>query len=442
MSYDHDLRTVLDSHAPIVTSSITERPDCKWFTKELGTAKTHVRHLEKTMKQSGLTVHAQIHADAALAYNKSRTKRKREYFNKLILESAGDQGALFGIADRLLQKNMDLPLPSHDSPTDLSSDFATFFVNKVTKIQTSLVVPSADSIHPISFPEPEAKSSLSEFATLTCKQVADLISSSPIKSCALDPIPADIFRVCSPSLLPALTSIINLSLLDGAVPTQLKGAQLIPILKKHNLDVNELNNYRPISNLPYISKLVERAVASQLSDYMTSHDLHEPLQSAYREAHSTETTITYVLNDLLVAMDEHNLVYVSLLDCSAAFDLVDHHVLLRRLNHRLGISGKALNWFESYLTDRTQCVSVCGAKSSDLPLTCGVPQGSTLGPKLFTIYKLPVGDIIWKHDTGFHLYADDTQVYLACKRADGAEAHKKTCRGWRTALQKFSNGCL
>ena len=145
---------------------------------------------------------------------------------------------------------------------------------------------------------------------------------------------------------------------------------------------------------------------------MSQHGLNEPLQSAYRKSHSTETTITRVLNDLLVAIDGHNMVYVSLLDCSAAFDLVDHPTLLYRMEHRLGITGKALDWFRSYLSDRTQSVSISGSVSPAQPLTCGVPQGSALGPKLFTIYTLPLGDIIRRHNTQFHLYIDDAQLYL------------------------------
>ena len=229
-------------------------------------------------------------------------------------------------------------------------------------------------------------------------------------------------------LTPAISSIVNLSLRDGAVPTQLKGAQLIPILKKHGLDLDSLNNYRPISNLTYISKLVERAVAAQLSDYLSIHGLQEPLQSAYHKAHSTETTITRVLNDLLVAIDNQNMVYVTLLDCSAAFDLVDHPTLIHRLEHRLGVTGTALEWFRSYLADRTQSVSISGSVSPALPLTCGVPQGSALGPKLFTIYTLPLGDIIRQHHTQFHLYADDAQLYLAFKRSDSPTVHANTLK--------------
>ena len=134
-----------------------------------------------------------------------------------------------------------------------------------------------------------------------------------------------------PALLPVLTAIVNHSLQSGIFPDHLKQAQLSPILKKFNLDPETLNNYRPISNLSFISKLVERAVAKQLTAYMAENDLFEPYQSAYRSNHSTETTLLCVMDSLLVALDNRSQVFVSLLDCSAAFDLVVHDILLSRM---------------------------------------------------------------------------------------------------------------
>ena len=130
------------------------------------------------MKRTGLTVHAQIHEHAVEDYHRARNKTKREHYTSLILNAAGDQGSLFGIMDQLLQKNSDLPLPLHDSPRELASDFATFFVNKVLKIQSSLTVPPSATGSPISFPEPLAKSSLPAFTPLTIKGVAALIKNS------------------------------------------------------------------------------------------------------------------------------------------------------------------------------------------------------------------------------------------------------------------------
>lgn len=137
------------------------------------------------------------------------------------------------------------------------------------------------------------------------------------------------------------------------------------------------------------------------------------MQSAYRNGHSTETALIRIQNDILTAIDNRQCIFLVLLHMSAAFDTVDHSVLLHRLADRYGIQGQALEWVQSYLTDRKQFVLVNGGRSADENLTCNVPQGSVLGPALFSDYNAPVCDIFRRHGVDYHLYADDTQVYLA-----------------------------
>ncbi len=159
-------------------------------------------------------------------------------------------------------------------------------------------------------------------------------------------------------------------------------------------------------------------VDSQVSDHMRINNLEEVFQSAYKMHHSTETAMVRIHNDILSALDENQAVLLVCLDLSAAFDTVDHSILLNRLEKRLGITGKCLSWFHSYLTGRTQKVVLQGVASKHCDLSCGVPQGSVLGPKLFTIYTLPIGDIIRVHNISFHIYADDKNLYLAFKQLD------------------------
>ena len=173
------------------------------------------------------------------------------------------------------------------------------------------------------------------------------------------------------------------------------------------------------SNLIFISKLTEKVVASQLVDDVMRNDLDETFQSAYKQLHSTETALVRVNNDILVALDNHLSVILLLLDLSAAFDTVDHGILLDRLSHRFGICGLALSSFKSYLSNRFQFVEIRGEKSSHQPLTCGVPQGSVLGPILYLLYTSPLWDIVRRYNMGFHFYADDTQLYLSFDSLSG-----------------------
>ena len=142
------------------------------------------------------------------------------------------------------------------------------------------------------------------------------------------------------------------------------------------------------------------------------------LQSAYKQFHSTETALIRVQNDILTNLDNKRGVILVLLDLSAAFDTIDHDTLLHQLQHRLGISGTALQWFQSYLSGRTQSVSVESVCSTPTPLRYGVPQGSVLGPLLYTIYTLPLGDILREAGIFYHLYADDTQLYMSFSCTD------------------------
>ena len=137
------------------------------------------------------------------------------------------------------------------------------------------------------------------------------------------------------------------------------------------------------------------------------------MQSAYKSGHSTETALLRVKNDIVMALEGKQCVLLVLLDLSAAFDTVDHEVLINRLSSKFGFRGQALAWFRSYLSNRSQCVTINNHQSADKELKFGVPQGSVLGPVLFTMYTSPLGEIIQKRGINYYLYADDTQLYLS-----------------------------
>ena len=187
---------------------------------------------------------------------------------------------------------------------------------------------------------------------------------------------------------------------------------MTPVPKKTNIDHDNINNYRPVSNLLFVSKLLERYVARCLLHHMTANNLLERYQSANKSHHSTETALVLVQNDILGALDRRYGVILVLLDMSAAFDTVNHDILPGRLEHRHGMVGSVLAGVRSYITDRSHCVCIQGGASSKTGVACDVPQGSVLGPLLFSAYTAPIGDIIRKHNIGFQLCADDTQLYI------------------------------
>ena len=241
--------------------------------------------------------------------------------------------------------------------------------------------------------------------------VKDIIMSSNTKSCDLDPMPTEMLKQNIDFLIKPITHIINTSLKKGIVPVEFKKAILSPLIKKANLDQNSLRNYRPVSNLAFLSKILEKVVRSQLKDHLNENQLHELFQSAYKENHSTETAMLKILNDLLNSADKGEITILSLLDLSAAFDTIDHDIMLTRLSTSFGIEGVTLQWYKSYLTGRTFSITIADVSSSQYTLKFGVPQGSVLGPILYTMYTQSLGDVIKMHKLIYHMYADDTQQY-------------------------------
>ncbi len=213
-----------------------------------------------------------------------------------------------------------------------------------------------------------------------------------------------------PEVIDPLLHIINLSLSLGYVPKTFKLAVIKPLIKKTKLDPRDLVNYGPISNVPFCQKILEKTVSSQLSSFLERNGICDDFQSGFRPYHSTETALVRVTNDLLLSFDcgyISLLVLLSISATGAAFNTIDHNILLNRLENYVGISGIALVWFKSYLSDRHQFVAV-NEVSYRSQVQYGVPQGSVLGPLLFTLYMLPLGDIIRKQGVSFHCYADDT----------------------------------
>ena len=202
--------------------------------------------------------------------------------------------------------------------------------------------------------------------------------------------------------------------MSGVFPSCFKEALVTPLLKKQSLDCNLLQNYRPVSNLTLISKTIEKVVSAQLNTYLKDNNPLEPCQSACRQGHSTETALVRVPNDVICPVGQQKAVLLVLLDLSAAFDTVNHQLLINTLQ-QLGIRGTMLHWFSTYLVGRLQRIKDNGVTSQTKLLECGVPQGSVLGPLLFTIYTASLGQLLRQLDVLYHFYADDSQLWVIFK---------------------------
>ena len=410
--YNSTLKDILDKHAPLITRSIKERPRVPWFNEEIKMAKRERRKAEKKWRRTKLYTDLAAFKIKRNATTALMNKARREFYTNFIEENSKDQKKLFAASNRLLNRGSADCLPPTIDKAQFAEDIGKFFIQKIVNIRSRLDSQGDADYHKHDTEDIESSFvHLTEFQMLTEQDVKSLIRYSSLKSCVLDPMPSTLVSQCD-VLLPVLTRLINTSLKSGQFPAVWKEALVLPLLKKPGLDIL-FKNFRPVSNLPFVSKLTESAVYNQTHGHICKNNLYPPNQSSYRKNYSTETALLKVKNDILLNMNKQHVTLLILLDLSAAFDTVDHNVLLRRLHSKFGISGTALEWFSSYLRGRSQRVMVQGNLSQKLNLEFGVPQGSCLGPLLFTIYASKLFDVIKEHLPTVHCYADDTQLYVS-----------------------------
>ena len=208
----------------------------------------------------------------------------------------------------------------------------------------------------------------------------------------------------------SLTDLFNSSLASDIFPQCFKSALVTPVLKNRCLDHNDLNNYRPVSNLRFIINILERLVLSHVSSYLNSHNT---CQSACRPGLSTKTALLKVVNDLFLSLSKGNISVLALLDFYSAFDTIDHHILVHRLHTDVGFTDAVLQWFSSYMTNRAHYISPSNHCSAFAPVHSDVPQGSVLGSILFTMYIEPLSAIIDSRSIIHHSFADDIQLQMS-----------------------------
>ena len=290
-------------------------------------------------------------------------------------------------------------MPENKTDQELADMFTNFFLHKISTIREDL------NLTPRYKPLASRVTKLASFRALSQQEVKSIINSLSKKTCELDCMPTKLLKEILDTILPVITQIINSSLEQGTFAACWKTAIIRPLFKKAGLDLIA-NNYRPVSNLPFLSKVLEKAALIQLMEHCNKNDLIPDYQSAYRAHYSCETALVKLMNDLLWAMEQQEVTALMAIDLSAAFDTVDHDILVSVLEAKFGIEAQALNWFDSYLRQRSCKVNVGKAYSEPKHLPFSVPQGSCAGPVLYLLYASTMQEEI-EQNIDLHGYADD-----------------------------------
>ena len=292
-----------------------------------------------------------------------------------------------------------------EEPVGIANTFNSYF-STIGKNLAQQIAPSTKQFQDfLGVPNPNSIF----FTPINKNEILKIVSNlKDKKSAGHDGIDNYLLKKIITFIVDPLTHILNFSITSGLVPINMKIAKVIPIFKKG--DKKEVNNYRPISLLTGISKILERIIYTRLINFLQVNDIFSNFQFGFRQKHSTSHALLTFIEKVTQAIDKHSHMLGIFLDFSKAFDTINHKILLKKLYH-YGIRGKALEWFRSYLSNRQQYVSVNDAKSHTQNIECGVPQGSILGPLLFIIY---INDFHRSSSIlSFILFADDSNLFFS-----------------------------
>jgi hypothetical protein len=404
--YETTLRSIIDEMLPMRTARVRSNALTPWFDAECRAMRRTVRRSERRYRRSGQE-EDRLEWIRLLRKKSSDFKvKEQDYWESLIARDSKDSRRLWNDLSTILGRSR-----CSQGPEFPPEDFLRHLLKKVSDVRRD-----TEGAAPPEYSETQCR--FERFEQVTESELKALLLSSPSKTCKLDPIPAFLLKEFIDELLPFLAQLCNTSLAEGCLPESQKRAIIRPEIKKPGLDSDNINNYRPISNLTFLSKIIEKVVVRQLVPYLESSTLMPKLQSGFRKGHSTETVLLRLISDVCDAIDAGHVTLLALLDVSAAFDTVDHGILLTRLRTSFGVVGQALQWVQSFLSGRQMMVVVGSGCSSWAPVTFGVPQGSVLGPLLYVLYTADLTSIISALGARVHQYADDAQLYLTCHPSD------------------------
>ena len=402
--YVDALTGMLDVAAPVRVVRRRCSRGAGWFDADCRRERRVVRGFERRWRKNPTEAGMSLYLAARRTLHRFYDMKIKAYWTRRLDDAGASARQRWNTINDILCRRHVKRIPDSITPDRLSD----FFDDKVGVIR-NMCLSAGDPC----FSDPTSQV-FEHFEAVTVQEVISAVNRMSTKHCCLDPLPTWLLKRVIGELAPYITVIMNKSLSTGIVPALMKTAIISPRLKKIGLEAADMASYRPVSNLPFLSKVLEKLVSDQISTHWNKIDAFGRCQSAYRSHHSTETALLKISTDVLGGLDDGNVVLMCMLDLSAAFDTVDHEILLKRLNYTCGVKKDALLWFRSYLENRTARVRVGEKLSECSEMKSGVPQGSVLGPQLFLLYVKDIAAIAARHGFQFHGYADDTYFYRIC----------------------------
>ena len=394
---------IIEKHAPLKTFTIKQAPS-PWMTPSIKNL-MNLRDREKS--KFNITKRSETWNNFVVLRNKVNhaiRKSKKKTFNDEINSKITFAKQYHNALKRLNVVDSKYLNNSCDYDPDLLND--TFSLNNNLPVNhESITTEISNILSNANYP-----CSTFQFKVVTEEDVIKVVKSIKTNAMGIDNISAYFIKLSIQSSVYAITHMINSSFKHRIFPSRWKKALIKPLPKSEN--PTGASDFRPISLLPALSKISEKIACHQMGIFFSSNGLLDELQSAYKLFHGTTTALLNVIDDIYQALDESELSILVLLDYSKAFDCANHRLVLAKLK-ALGFHNNSLAWIMSYLTDRAQRVKTDKGESRWITLLNGVPQGSVLGPLLFTVLISDINKVI--KNGKYHLYADDTQLYYRCK---------------------------
>ena len=442
-NFNKQLSTILDEVAPECSKTVTQRVKVLWFTEEVRMLKHKLWRREKIWRKYGSHEHWLAYTDTRMEYKKLLKAEKSIIISNKVIQCGKDSKQLYSLVNNLLGTKVENPMPENQTDLELANDFSEFFSSKIKKISESL------DHFPLYIPEERNVPKLRKLRAMDPEEAMQIVMSMQPKHCDLDPIPAQIFKKLVPYVITELTIIVNKSLTEGEFATSWKTSVTKPLIKSTKLE-RVRQSYRPVGNLVFISKIVERCMLTQCNEHCELNQLVPEYQSAYRKFHSCETSLINLVNTILWNMENQKVTSCLTMDLSAAFDTVNFQILEDVLEREFGVTEAALKWYHNYLSPRQVIVNVNGTYSSPKSLTCGVVQGSVSGPVAYSAYastlKCMVQDTDQNEDdenvSGLNLngFADDHSLNMNFDPNEGAELNTKKNIEWKAKCEILTLG--